>query len=293
MAPVPLHIIEDILTTVLRLRKENSPESYISIKNTFKLFRIPLPVITIPAGSIFYRMRIHREDETEILFERVSDLGHRVERNRIKNFGRANEPFQSIFYCSDVRQIAFCETSQLFRSSNKKNFEENSLSIWKTTRDINVVCLPKNKDYFGNNTVNSISENLNAFFKKFDDEDANNLQYFLHRISDEFSENSLDNAFNYLLTCAFANYVFETQMHTMNNDKKIDIDGLTYPSVHWKKKGMNLAIKPELIENKEIELISVTYSKMQLTSEVTYTEILKIVSKSVDYNSKPWKVIWK
>lgn len=293
MTSVPRHIIEDILTTILRLRKENSPESYISIKNIFKLFHIPVPVITIPAQSVFYRIRIHEQDESNILFRRVSDFGHRVDRNKIKKFGRANEPFQSIFYCSDIRETAFFETSKLVRNNEKKDVEENSLSIWRTERDINVACLPKDKDYFGNKTVESINYDFKEFFSKINNDDSNNLQYFLHKISAEFSANSSDNNFNYLLTSAFANYIFETPMSPMNHDKKVDIDGITYPSVHFKSKGMNLAIKPDLIENKEIVLERVIYNKMQLTSEETYTEVHNIVSKSIDYISEPWEVIWK
>lgn len=292
MKSVPRHVIEDILTTVLNLKKENSPESYISIKNTFKLFSIPIPVITIPEGNVFYRIRVHTKKETNFLFKRVSDLGHRVDRNGIKKFGRANEPFQSIFYCSDFRETAFCETSKLVRNNENESIEENSLSIWRTKRDINVAYLPKNKDYFGNKTVRSLNKDFNDFFKKFNNDDSNNLQYFLHKISDEFSANSSDSDFNYLLTCAFANYVFETQMSPMNSDKKTNIDGITYPSVHWKNNGMNLALKPELIENKEIELVKVIYNKMELTSEKTYSETLNIVSKFIDYASELCEVKW-
>ncbi|MBK0384556.1 RES domain-containing protein [Pedobacter sp. SD-b] len=292
MTSVPRHIIEDILTTVLRLKKENSPESYISIKNTFKLFSIPFPVITIPKGSVFYRVRVHTKDETNCLFKRVSDLGHRVDRNGIKKFGRANEPFQSIFYCSDVKETAFCETSKLVRNNENENFEENSLGTWRTRRDIKVACLPKNKDYYGNKTIESLNKDLNDCFNEFNNDDSYNLQYFLHRISDEFSLNSSDRDFNYLLTCAFANYVFETPMSPMNSDEKVDIDGITYPSVQWTSKGMNLALKPELIKNKEIELVRVNYRIMQLTSKKTYFETVNFASKSIDYNSEPWEIKW-
>ena len=84
---VSREIIEDVLNTILKLRNENSPNSYISIKNTLKLFSIPVPAISIPKGKSLCRIRLHTKEECNRLFERISDFGHRVDLNGIRNFG--------------------------------------------------------------------------------------------------------------------------------------------------------------------------------------------------------------
>ena len=290
MTALPRHIIEDILKTIKNLRISNTPESYISIKNTFKLFSIPVPIITIPAGRIFYRIRIHEEMENNVMYKRIQNVSHRVDRNGIKKFGRANEPFQSIFYCSDERETAFCETSKLVRENDKKEIEDNSLSIWRTKREINVATLPKDKDFFGNKTVESLNKDFNNLFKQFNNEDSTNLQYFLYRIAEEFSEHSSAENFNYLITCAFANYIYETPMTPLNKQNKVEIDGICYPSVHWKSKGMNFALKPELIEKRDIELVKIVYNKMQLFPNKTYFPTTESISRKIDYEN--WKIIW-
>ncbi len=291
MTALSRNVIEDILQTIRKLGTENSPESYISIKNTFKLFSIPAPIITFPAGKIFYRIRVHEELEHDIMFKTIMDVGHRVDRNGIKKFGRANEPFQSIFYCSDVSETAFCETSKLFRNKEKNRIEDKTLSIWKSKREINVATLPKDKDFFGNKTVESLNKDFDYLFRKYNNEDSTNLQYFFYRIAEEFSEHSSAENFNYLITCAFANYIYETSMAPLDGKNKVDVDGICYPSVHWQSKGMNFALRPELIETREIDLTKVIYSKMQLISPNTYYPTTEIVSNTIDYEK--WQIIWE
>lgn len=291
MKPVPKETIKDILKTLFRLKLENSPESYISIKYALKLFSIPLPIISIPAETILYRTRIHEKCEYKIQFNKICDLSYRECRNEIKNFGRANEPFQSIFYCSDKMETAFFETSKLVKKENIGNVEVNSLGIWRVKEDINVVNLPKNKDYFGNSTVAYLNKEFNNYVNSFNNEDSKNLINFLHIISDEFSTKSNMKDFNYLLTCALANYAYETPFKSMDTDRLSNVDGITYPSVWLEDKGMNFALKPELIDNKLIELEKVIYREMQLTSKDNFTEIDTITSKSIDYNE--WKIVWQ
>ena len=288
---VSREIINDVLNTILKLRNENSPNSYISIKNTLKLFSIPVPAISIPKGKSLYRIRLHTKEESNSLFERISDFGHRVDLNSIRNFGRANEPFQSIFYCSDSPKTAFCETSKLVRNNENDKMEVSSLSIWKTTKDLNVAYLPKDGDYFGNDNVEFLNRNINESFTAFNHEESNNLKHFINTIANEFATDSSEKDFNYLLTCAFANYIYETPMSSMTM-KKIGIDGIAYPSVQLRTEGVNFALKPELVTNKDIILQKVISRKMELVSENTYAEIATVVSKMIDYDSDLWRVVW-
>jgi hypothetical protein len=288
MGAVPKEVIIDVIEFVDRMKKENSSASYIAIKNAFKLFSIPVPVVTIAAGTEVFRLRIHEKPDT--LYPRIQDLGHRLDRNGIIDFGRANEPLQSLFYCSDVRETAFCETSSLVRQNKKGLIEENTVGIWKLKRDLHVATLPKDNDHDNNPTVKYLNDNFNEFVAKNPDNDLLNLKFFLHRIAKEYELEHTSDNLSYLVTAAFANYVFETPMASFETKDALPVDGITYPSVHRKSKGMNLALKPELIENRDIELIKAVYNKMERVNLDTYAETLNIISENIDYDS--YQIKW-
>lgn len=288
MAALSKDTILDVLNFIEKKKIENSPSSYISIKNTFKLFSIPIPIITIPAGTKLFRLRIH--NEPDILFQNIKDIGHQVARNNIKEFGRANEPLQSVFYCSDIQRTSFCETSKLIRSSKKPVVEESTTGIWITKRDIMLAALPKDNNKGENPTVAALNKDFNKFVAKYDHVDFNNLQYFHHKIAEEFSAPHTPDNCSYLVTAAFANYIFETKMKTAETNIETLVDGITYPSVQWDSEGMNLALRPELIENRDIELQKAIFHKMELVNSKTYIETKTIQSKKTDYDN--WRIMW-
>lgn len=288
MGAVPKEVIVDVLEFISRMKKESSAASYIAIKNAFKLFSIPVPVVTIAAGTKLFRSRIHEKPDT--LYPRIQDLGHRLDRNGITGFGRANEPLQSLFYCSDVRETAFCETSKLVRQNSQGLIEENTVGIWILKRDIHVATLPKDNDHDNNPAVKFLNDDFNEFVAKNPDNDLLNLQFFLHRISKEYElEHSSENL-SYLVTAAFANYVFETPMAAFETKEALPVDGITYPSVHWKSQGMNLALRAELVENRDIELTKAIYNKMERINFDTYAETLNIISEGINYDT--YQIEW-
>lgn len=289
MAAVPKDVILDILDFIEEKKIENSSTSYISIKNALKLFSIPVPVITIPRGTRLYRLRIHREPGA--LFKRVQDLGHRVDRNGITEFGRANEPLQSLFYCSDIRDTAFCETSGLVRKRKKGTREEYTVGIWETQRDILMASLPRTNRYKKNTTVQSLNKYFNDYVAEHPNEDLLNLRFLLQRLAHQFSLKHTKKQPSYLITAAFSNYLFETPMASFETKEKVFVDGIVYPSVFYKEQGMNLAIRPELIENGHIKLVKAIYNKMELINSDTYAEILNISSKAID--QRTFEIIWE
>lgn len=288
MRAVPRHDIESILETIFKLRKENTSESYISIKNIFKLFSISFPIISVPSGSIFYRVRIHKIDEYNLRFKYIRDVGHILNRNSIKQFGRANEPFQSIFYCADEKETAYFETSKLVRENAMNTSEYYSLSIWETKREFNIAYLPIDNVFSKNHTVELLNNDFKIKTEKYKNNVSKNLQYFLNKIAEEFSKHSSTKDFNYLITCAFSNYIYETQMSLMHSET---IDGICYPSVQLKSRGLNFAIKPELIENRDIDLEKVAYNKMQLYFPDKYYNTEEDESKKINYDN--WSIEWK
>lgn len=101
-----------LIDTLVGLYHSTAADSYTRIKELLDTVSIPLPVVSIPKNTILYRSRPHHNVE---FFQKIDDIKHRTDIEKITNFGRANEPYQSIFYCADDAWIAFVETSTITR----------------------------------------------------------------------------------------------------------------------------------------------------------------------------------
>ncbi|MFB2121441.1 hypothetical protein [Parapedobacter sp. 2B3] len=203
MTPLPKDTVIDVLDFLLRMKEENSNRSYSAIKNALHLFSISIPTITIPAGTEVYRMRRH---DSNLMFSRIQDLGHRIDRNGILDFGRANEPLQSLFYCATTPKVAFCETSQLIRCDEKKNSEAHTMGIWRLQKDIVVANIPNFDNNAGNLTVGRLNEDFENYVSKNRNDDLLNLQYFLKNVGNEFATKWTPENNCYLITAAMTNY---------------------------------------------------------------------------------------
>ena len=72
-------------------------------------------------------------------FKKVSEVSYRTDVENMRNFGRANEPAQSVFYCSNDDWISYVETSEITRDNKEKDSEEVTTGLWIATEDIIVV----------------------------------------------------------------------------------------------------------------------------------------------------------
>ncbi|MEA3495864.1 MAG: RES domain-containing protein [Bacteroidota bacterium] len=294
MKLVEPEVIKDLLSFLVEKKLDNNISSYISIKNALYSFSIPISKVAINQGIPLFRMRVHDEIHTnleEALFHEIKDVGHRLDYNNIKNFGRANEPLQSIFYCSTERETAYFETSSIARFETKNDVEIYTTSRWIIQDDIQVATFPINEL---NKNRNLIAESLNKKFEesvsKLRGSGTDQYLQLIDLLSLEFArKHHKEN--DYLISCAFANYLYDKYFVNGETEGKMELDGIIYPSVQWTKKGMNLALKPYLINNKTLLLDQVVCQKMERTGEQHYTQTERIISKSIDY--KNGKIIWK
>lgn len=110
---------------ILKEAKDNrSIESYIYIKNILNSIEFAIPFTKFSKDYRFVRTRVHSEGED--FFTNISDLSHRKDVQNIKIFGRANEPGQSFFYCSNNDSLSLFETSEIARKQENKQFEYSS-----------------------------------------------------------------------------------------------------------------------------------------------------------------------
>ncbi|MBN1186429.1 MAG: RES domain-containing protein [Bacteroidales bacterium] len=282
--------ILDLLNFLVAKKLENSPSSYISIKNALNIFSIPFPIIRISKGTPLFRARVN--DNENILFNTVQDLGHIITRNRILDFGRANEPLQSIFYCSTSSTVARFETSRIHRNNQDKNSEEVTIGKWILNKDIFVARLPSfEKEKQTNEIVNRLDKEFDDLIKTFENDGIDDWKMVLKLFSIEFMKKDDVGKSNYLISSAFSNYVYYTYGTNPQTGETVEPDGIMYPSVQFEHGGMNIALKPELIEDRSIELTFAAYQKLERFAEKEYRDTVTIKSKNIDYNS--YEIQWE
>lgn len=290
MKIVDKKVICNFLDFIHEQKMNSSAVSYTAIKNALNVFSIPFPHEVIKAGTSLYRVRPHKglNLSKENCFKRIQDVGHRTDLNNITNFGRANEPLQSVFYCSTERETSFFETTQLGRNCADIPVEIYTIGEWILQEDINVAHLSLNEN--DNQVANKLNEEFHELVNKLKSEGTINWLKVLGLFSKEFSKKSNQKGNDYLISCAFANYIYESKGVNNKTQKEVNIEGILYPSVQLTKKGMNLALKPSIIESQKLKLNKVVCQKMELVDN-NYQETDTLESISIDY--KNWLINWE
>jgi hypothetical protein len=212
------------------------------IEDVFKT--IPFATGTIPKGQTIFRARVNEDDHS---FENISQLGLKP-KHKVDDFGRANRPYEAVFYCADNFELACGEVLQNIKYSfnPKGEIGITTVSEWETLRDLHVspiyyseAVMEKRKD------IAEFKENNSEFLRakgtvKSKTLDVSDL--ILEFFCDEFSKSKITTPNDY----KFSVWYF-MRLNKMNNQiaskyatKKFD--GVVYPSVAMKFKGNNIAL---------------------------------------------------
>lgn len=271
--------LEYFLDLLKTAKDEVSIESYIYIKNILNSIEFPIPITIYPKGTKFVRNRVHQEN---ILFKNVDQLSYRKDIHNIKTFGRANEPGQSVFYCSDNDILSFVETSHVARELKDKDFEYLTTGLWIATENIVTVSLLTNEDIRGQHSeIDESSKSFENIIATQNDESGFAVKGLFEFLSKEFSQASGGNSNHYKITAAFTNYIF---------DSVKEADGILYPSTLYPTKGFNFAFKPEVVENK-MQFYAAQRIKMQNMGDKKYFETEKF--ESIIHKTKSDTIQWK
>jgi RES domain len=269
-----------VIDLLNQAKNTSSIESYVYIKNILDNILIPLPVRQIPKGTRLARSRGHLNGER--LFEKVSDLSYRTDIQNIKTFGRANEPGQSMFYCSDNHKIAFIETSQITRENIAKDFELMTTSVWVADKDLLAVNIISNDEIRGQNQhLDLMSKDFEQIIEKEGTEKAKVVHKVLHFLSKEFTRKANGDPNAYKISCAFTNYVF--------NNLPL-IDGILFPSTLYTTEGINFVFKPNSVDDK-LKFYAARRSKMEKTGLTDYYETETLDSEI--HNGDEKEIKWR
>ncbi|HRH52277.1 MAG TPA: RES domain-containing protein [Chitinophagales bacterium] len=271
--------------------KEKSPESYIAIKNAINIFSIPTQRFLFKKSNFLYRA--HNNDKTPRFFSDTR-LGANRHPNTIEKFGRANEPGQSVFYCSDNCYVAYMETSHVVRNTDKPLKHKMTIGTWEVVEDLRLATLPSNSTIAGlNPTVDALHKNYMELVEQYRDGTTDSTLVLLDYFSRMFSSEADGDSTNYLISCAIANYYYENLVFDYELQKAIYLDGIIYPSVMLKTEGVNLALTYDTYNSREpvkLKLVDVVELTMVRVGDKTYEEETIVKCKSI--NQETGEILW-
>ncbi len=204
---------------------------------------IPFSQGVIPKNTLLYRARVNEKKS----FLHLDQLTLRKHKD-VKSFGRANQPEESIFYCSTNMNLACGEVLQDIRYSFQPNYEVGfaTVSVWKTLKDIRVAPI------YYSESVTKVRKDVAAYkegnkkqvreWNKVSHATLDVSDLIMEFFCDEFSKSEINTEDDYKFSVSYtrrlqhANTLFAP---THINER---FDGIVYPSVALKFAGDNAAL---------------------------------------------------
>lgn len=268
---------EQLISKLIELKENNSISSYSHIKNIIKNQRIPIAYTEIKPFKLI-RYRKHNNDEN--FFESAEQLSYRNDILNINHFGRANEPGQGFFYCTDNnnQNTVIAEAVSVFRGNEDSDEEILTIGAWNLKENLKLAMILPSKENAGiNDEFDKMKDSYNNLEDSSEFEDLKNFNEFLAK---EFTLDLERHKSNYKITCAFSNYIKE---------QFPEVDGIMYASIKSEFNGTNIVLWPEVVD-KKTEFFAARKSIFKRTATKTFTEVKTFDSKS--YDSLLDKISW-
>src|SRR6185437_12031584 len=249
-----------ILETIEKLNDESlfklSDEEVMKELLNFK--NLAFIVTKIRKGDYIYRVRIQDQDEEhpEKRYKNKCHFNYRTNVDEIKEYGRGNLPYNSMFYDSvyatgsieskKVHMTAYMEVSSIlhnYEDTNRKH-EFFYTSEWQVKEDFEVVAIINHEKYQKNNeSAKYLASKYNEFAKEFK-EDATNLNLMIDYIAGQYArEVKKDENWKYKISANYTQYLLSK-----------GLAGVLYPSVKAEGESFNIVMPPERAD----ELLNLT-----------------------------------
>lgn len=208
----------------------------------------PILTFDIPADTYFYRSSSSFTNE---YFNSISRISYNPNPDKIKNYGRANFPGQSMFYCSEDQGTSSMElVSYWVKNIKHGQFFYVTIGEWQSTEIIKSIIIvtpiiQKRKSRFEIYSGNAFDKNIENFSLEF----RKISQVVYGKLSNYYSTPAKFDSNIYKVTASFSNKL-------INEAKKIGIfknGSISYPSVAFAD-GVNFVFEPKIVENNSIKL---------------------------------------
>jgi len=203
-----------------------------------KLGPTPYCLIKVHEGRNIFRARFNRGVE---FFDEPKQLSYRTDLEKIKDFGRANIPNQSVFYGSLVSgEIDYGVATPIFETSANlrkdiDGVERFTFSKWRVNKEFEAICLLTEQST-AVGQFKEMYDGYKAFIKKTPEPELFDRFYTL--LEKEFSKKVEDNSSSkYMISAAFTAFVFDRSRHP-----------IVYPSIQSQSKGLNIVLHPSYVD---------------------------------------------
>jgi hypothetical protein len=210
---------------------------------------IPTCEGVIHKGMYILRARINTN---ETLFNSEKELSYRPDDWAVRSYGRASAPVRAVFYGvlgTEGREAAIetvlSEIKEIFRNTDPgysilpQEFA-CTIAAWKVIHSINVAQVIFSKRYV--DKIEWVNAGFNHFIENFESKlkktEVESIKLIMEFISDEFSKPDIQTHEDYIISAAYAQYVFEDT----------PLNGVTYPSVKTNGHGVNVALYPSVVD---------------------------------------------
>lgn len=219
------------------------------------------------------------------IFTSENDISYREDINNIDKYGRANAPFQSMFYgaipTSKIkysRITSLIETSEIFRDIPKNKLVDANfmmtLGKWEIKKPLKLIDLVFNKNNI--ETIEDIklsNEDAKKVIAESFPDNTEQIELILEFFSDEFAKTDIKSNNDYKISCIYSQMALNQ-----------GVDGIIYPSVRTKAMGYNIALTPISV-NASLQLTKASMHKIEKDKDNTNIGNYKIALDLGDFNS--------
>jgi len=201
----------------------------------------------------------------------------------VQYYGRCNLPNQSVLYAGFIKPTIINELKPEIG-------DLITTSIWKVRDYQTMFYCPIFLNQPTDGTFNIRSYDINQYFentiKSFPENEKVLIRYLSQFVADEFSKTiKTNNNLEYFLSAYFANIIF-------NDLRYGKVEAICYPSVPEKLSFENLAIKPDIFDQK-YELAEVSDSVVAYKKPGKFQYRLEGINSTKSFNLENGKIIWE
>lgn len=252
-------------------------------------------------SNLLYRARIIN-DPKNVGHEKVQDISFMPDDklHLVKDFGRANKPFEAMFYGSLDWMTACIETITKGIDFETNNSVMLTVGIWAFKSPLTFVQMPRSLKYF-----NKFYENVHYQPSKITGEIINQANKEIYKdlrhdtdvkiltfFADEFAKFNFDGDCDYKLSNYYADRVFN-RLEGCYTDP---VDGIIYPSIPHSYEKLNIALKPEIIKNGKLVFVNAMQvwvtDPMGKHCQTQFTPIIQNVNADINGHLK-WPYLIK
>lgn len=209
-----------------------------------------LGLVGVVVTSLSKRKRIIRARlSNESSFTNISELSFKPDEYN-NTFQRASTPHNTMFYGSIVPEIlgntepetaritVLFELSEFARSAESIGEQNITFSAWEVQDEMELISLVHHKGF---ERPTELSRQLQEQFEQFTSEHPNLQEQTLEvseYLANEFAKSEIPSHLHYMVSALYSEIICS------------NFDGVLYPSVRLAGEGINVAVKPEAVNNK-------------------------------------------